>query len=131
MNKMLNPRKISIVGRRFTEFLPPNIFPKSFSTPILHIKRWISKDEDEHGEKYEDIPGFCKAAKTEEIASHGYVLTPGRYVRAAEVEDDGEPFEEKMRRLTGQLNQQFAESAKLEQAIRTNLSNLRFEDIKK
>lgn len=86
---------------------------------------------DEHGEKYEDIPGFCKAAKTEEIASHGYVLTPGRYVRAAEVEDDGEPFEEKMRRLTGQLNQQFAESVKLEQAIRTNLSNLRFEDIKK
>jgi len=73
---------------------------------------------------YGDIPGFCKSATTDEIATHGYVLTPGRYVGAEEVEDDGEPFEEKMARLIVELNGQFAESAKLEQAIRQNLKGL-------
>lgn len=75
---------------------------------------------------YEDEPGFCKSATTAEIAAHGYVLTPGRYVGAADVEDDGEPFEEKMARLVAELNGQFAESARLEQAIRTNLAELGF-----
>jgi type I restriction enzyme M protein len=65
------------------------------------------------------VPGFCKSAKLDEIREHGYVLTPGRYVGAEEVEDDGEPFEEKMTRLVTELNEQFAESAKLEAAIRT------------
>lgn len=73
---------------------------------------------------YEDVRGFCKSAKLEEVRSHGHVLTPGRYVGAEEVEDDGEPFEEKMKRLTAQLNEQFAESARLEQEIRSNLSKL-------
>ncbi|MHB1101078.1 MAG: SAM-dependent DNA methyltransferase, partial [Burkholderiales bacterium] len=58
------------------------------------------------------------------IKQHGYVLTPGRYVGAEEVEDDGEPFEEKMARLVVELNGQFAESAKLETAIRQNLEGL-------
>ena len=49
--------------------------------------------------EYADVPGFCKSATTDEIAAHGYVLTPGRYVGAEEVEDEGEPFEEKMERL--------------------------------
>ncbi len=74
--------------------------------------------------KYEDIPGFCKAASIDDIRSHGHVLTPGRYVGAEEIEDDGEPFEEKMKRLATDLNQQFAESAKLEKAIRANLKGL-------
>jgi len=74
--------------------------------------------------EYSDIPGFCKSATKEEIAGHGYVLTPGRYVGAEEVEDDGEPFEEKMARLVSELNTQFAESAKLEQAIKSNLRRL-------
>jgi type I restriction enzyme M protein len=73
---------------------------------------------------YVDIPGFCKSATTAEIAAHGYVLTPGRYVGAEEVEDDGEPFEEKMPRLVAELNAQFAESARLETAIRKNLQGL-------
>jgi type I restriction enzyme M protein len=63
--------------------------------------------------------GFCKSATTAEIAAHGHVLTPGRYVGAEEVEDDGDPFEEKMPRLVAELHAQFAESAKLEQAIRS------------
>lgn len=74
--------------------------------------------------EYKDIPGFCKSATTEEIAAHGYVLTPGRYVGAEEIEDDGEPFEEKMARLTATLEEQFQESARLEAAIRSNLKEL-------
>jgi type I restriction enzyme M protein len=73
---------------------------------------------------YMDTPGFCKSASTAEIAVHGYVLTPGRYVGAEEVEDDGEPFEEKMNRLVAELNEQFTESAKLEKAIKANLKGL-------
>ena len=75
---------------------------------------------------YADIAGFCKSATVKEIETHGFVLTPGRYVGAAAVEDDGVPFEDKMKRLVGELNQQFAESAKLEAAIKTNLQGLGF-----
>jgi len=75
-------------------------------------------------QKYADIAGFCKSAKLEDIRAHGHVLTPGRYVGAEEAEDDGEPFEQKMKRLTATLEEQFAESAKLEKAIRQNLKAL-------
>jgi len=77
--------------------------------------------------KYEDIAGFCKSATTAEIAAHGHVLTPGRYVGAEEVDDDGEPFEEKMPRLVAELHAQFAASSKLEQAIKANLRGLGYE----
>ena len=76
--------------------------------------------------EYRDIAGFCKSAKKAEVASHGHILTPGRYVGAADVADDGEPFEEKMKRLTTTLAQQFTESAKLEKEIRKNLASLGF-----
>ena len=79
------------------------------------------------GKGYEDIPGFYKSATKDEIAEHGYVLTPGRYVGAEEADEDGEPFDEKMKRLTQQLNEQFAESAKLEAAIRSNLEGLGYD----
>jgi len=75
---------------------------------------------------YKDLPGFCKSATTAEIAAHGHVLTPGRYVGAEEVEDDGEPFEEKMPRLVAELHAQFSESAELEAAIRANMKSLGF-----
>jgi len=73
---------------------------------------------------YKDIPGFCKSASTAEIAVHGHVLTPGRYVGAQQVEDDGEQFEEKMNRLVAELTEQFTESAELEKAIKANLKGL-------
>jgi type I restriction enzyme M protein len=76
-------------------------------------------------QSYQDVPGFCKSAKLEEIRAHGHVLTPGRYVGAEEIEDDGEPFEQKMKRLTATLEEQFAEAAKLEKAIRQNLKLIR------
>lgn len=74
--------------------------------------------------KYEDIPGFCKSATLEEIRKHGHVLTPGRYVGAEAQEDDGEPFDEKMARLTSQLKEQIAESRRLDEAIGKNLMEL-------
>ena len=76
------------------------------------------------GKDYQDIAGFCKSATTAEIAGHGHVLTPGRYVGVEAIEDDGQPFEEKMSRLVSELKGQFAESAKLETAIQKNLKGL-------
>ncbi len=84
---------------------------------------WRSKEDSD---QYEDIPGFCKSATLEEIASHDYILTPGRYVGMEEVEEDAEPFEEKMERLTGELMEQFKESDRLEGEIKRNLAILGF-----
>lgn len=76
------------------------------------------------GEGYADEAGFCKATDLAGIRKHDYVLTPGRYVGAAAQEEDGEPFPDKMARLTATLGQQFAESARLEAQIRGNLARL-------
>ncbi len=73
---------------------------------------------------YEDIPGFCKAATIDEIATHDYVLTPGRYVGAADLEDDGEPIDQKLARLRTQLLAEFDEANRLEQIIRQRLEGL-------
>jgi len=72
--------------------------------------------------KYKDVAAFCKSAAAEEVAAHGYILTPGRYVGAEEVQDDGEPFEQKIRRLAAQLEEQFRESDRLQEVIRESLS---------
>jgi type I restriction enzyme M protein len=74
--------------------------------------------------EYADTPGFCKAVRLDDIRHHGHVLTPGRYVGAATIEDDGEPFEEKMARLAATLREQQAEGAKLDAAIAANLEEL-------
>lgn len=79
---------------------------------------------DKDAGEYADVPGFCKAAKLEEIRKHNHVLTPGRYVGAEEIEDDGESFEEKMKRLTDLLRAQSAEASKLDQAIAANVREL-------
>ena len=76
---------------------------------------------------YEDTAGYCKAATLEDIKANDYVLTPGRYVGAAEIEDDGIPFEEKMTDLTRTLYQQMVESEKLDEKIRKNLEVLGYE----
>ena len=78
----------------------------------------------EPGAGYFDVAGFCKSVGLDEIAKHDYVLTPGRYVGAVAEEDDGEPFADKMARLTAQLKTQFAESDKLETEIKNNLNSL-------
>ena len=76
---------------------------------------------------YEDVQGFCKAAKLEEVREHEYVLTPGRYVGIVEQEDDGVPFEEKMEALTSELGELFEKSRSLEEEIRKNLGGIGYE----
>ena len=84
------------------------------------------RGEKDAGE-YADVAGFCKSVKLEEIAKHGHVLTPGRYVGAEEVEDDDEAFAEKMTRLTEQLGEQMAKGAELDALIRQKLGGLGYE----
>jgi type I restriction enzyme M protein len=84
---------------------------------------WRGVGADGHP-PYQDVPGFCRSATIEEIREHGYVLTPGRYVGAAEIEDDGVPFEEKMAELSATLYEQFAAADRLEAVIKRNLEVL-------
>jgi type I restriction enzyme M protein len=81
------------------------------------------RGEKDAGE-YEDIPGFCKAAKLEEIKGHNYVLTPGRYVGAAAADEDDVPFIERFAELNARLETQFADSAKLTGEIRKKLQGV-------
>ncbi|MFH7819160.1 class I SAM-dependent DNA methyltransferase [Neobacillus thermocopriae] len=81
----------------------------------------------QNNENYEDVQGFCKSATIEEIQEQDYILTPGRYVGIEDEEDDGEPFEEKMERLTTSLAEQFKKSRELEEEIRKQLGGIGFE----
>ena len=73
------------------------------------------------------MKGFCAVATIEQIAKQDYILTPGRYVGIEEQEDDGEPFEEKMNRLTSELSELFARSRELEAEIREKLGAIGYE----
>ena len=116
-----------------------DVLPKDYARPALdkqrlgqlvdmigaHIADTFHAWRGEEGaEGYDDVPGFCKAASLEEVRNHGHVLTPGRYVGAEVQEDDGEPFEDKMKRLIAQLRDQQAEAAKLDAAVKANLAVL-------
>lgn len=79
---------------------------------------------EKEADVYADVPGFCKSASLDDIRKHGHVLTPGRYVGAAAQEEDAEPFEEKMLRLSGLWREQRAEAARLDAAIEDNLKEL-------
>ncbi len=72
-------------------------------------------------EEYEDVQGLCKSANIEEVRENDYILTPGRYVGIEESEDNGEPFNDKMTRLTGELTEMFEESHQLEEEIKERL----------
>ena len=76
---------------------------------------------------YADVPGFCKSATLDDIRTHSHILTPGRYVGAAALEDDGEPFDVKMKGLAATLRGQQAEAADLEAAIIANLTELGYD----
>lgn len=75
----------------------------------------------------EDVKGFCAVVETGEIAKHDYILTPGRYVGIEDQEDDGEPFDEKMIRLSGELAEMFAKRQELEQEIRERLGAIGYD----
>lgn len=88
---------------------------------------WRAKPENLEAlglEPYEDVPGFCKSASAEEIAKHGHVLTPGRYVGSEAIEDDGVPFEERFAELRATLAEQFEEGRKLDERIEKALAGV-------
>lgn len=89
------------------------------------VQAWRSDGEVK--KSYADIAGFCRSVALAEIAEHGYVLTPGRYVGAEEVEDDNETFLDKMRRLTETLGEQMAKGKELDTLIQKNLKGLGYE----
>jgi len=82
------------------------------------------RTDGETREKYQNIPGFAYAARKEEVKAHDYVLTPGRYVGAEEIEDDDKTFAEKMAYLTQQLREQMEEGEKLDEEIRKQLKKV-------
>lgn len=77
--------------------------------------------------KLEPIKGFCAAVSTDDIAKQDYILTPGRYVGIADVEEDDEPFDDKMKRLTGELSDLFKESDRLQEQIKKNLEAIGYD----
>ncbi len=98
---------------------------------VYAFRRWRGEpqpaiwNEAEHGPwTYADVPGFCKAATLAEIEKNGFVLTPGRYVGAEEIEDDGEPFAEKYPRLLAELEKELAEGERLTAVVRDVLQQL-------
>lgn len=95
--------------------------PDETSTASPAVER-AQRDETPHA--YADIPGFCYSATLAEIKAADYALTPGRYVGAAEVEDDGEPIDQKLARLRAELEAQFAESARLADVVREQLGRV-------
>jgi type I restriction enzyme M protein len=86
------------------------------------VAAWRSGSDD-----YQDIAGFCRSVPLAEIAQHGHVLTPSRYVGAEEVEDDDEAFADKMQTLTAKLGEQMAKGAELDALIRQKLGGLGYE----
>ena len=112
----IDARKIgSMATRTLKEFSVEDINQIS---DVYHAWRGTNNQE------YEDIAGFCKVAKLDEVREHEYILTPGRYVGLEAAEEDSEPFEEKMDRLTSELAEQFIKSKKLEDQIRKALEGI-------
>lgn len=116
----INARKLgNMVDRKHKELSEDDI------TSIANTYHsWLGK---QGLKEYSDIIGFCKSVKLDEIREHEHILTPGRYVGFEDAEDDGEPFEEKMIRLTTDLAEFFTKSSKLEQEIRSNLGRIGYE----
>ena len=83
---------------------------------------WKKQDSE-----YQDMNGFCKSATLDEVRGHGYILTPGRYVGLEDLEDDGEPFDDKMTKLTGELAELFMRSLDLEEEIRKQLGSIGYD----
>ena len=113
----IDARKLgTMVDRRHRELTAEDI--KKISD-TYHA--WRGEPIDGQKVEYQDIAGFCKAVKLEEIRKQGHILTPGRYVGTEEEEDDGEEFEEKMQRLVANLSQQTKEGSELDKLIKSIL----------
>lgn len=104
-----------MVDRKHRDFTEEDI--QKLATTFTNFQEGILEDEK----------GFCAVVETEEIRKQDYILTPGRYVGIADPEDDGEPFEEKMTRLTSELSDMFEKSHELEDEIRKKLGAIGYE----
>jgi type I restriction enzyme M protein len=93
---------------------------------ITRIEQTVTAWRSE-GDMYEDVAGYCRSVSLVEIATHGHVLTPGRYVGAEDIEEDDEAFAEKMQKLTEKLGEQMAKGAELDAVIRQKLGSLGYE----
>jgi type I restriction enzyme M protein len=112
----------TLVDRRHRELTVEDI---KKITDTYHA--WKGKTVDDKKTEYHDVAGFCKAVKLEEIRKQGHILTPGRYVGIGEQKDDGEPFEDKMSRLTNELSELFKHSHELEDEIRKRLGAIGYD----
>ncbi len=93
---------------------------------IARIEKTVAAWRGEDG-LYEDVAGYCRSVSLAEIATHGHVLTPGRYVGAEEVDDDDDAFADKMQKLTEKLGEQMAKGAELDAVIKQKLGSLGYE----
>jgi len=112
----IDARKLGTMETRVHRILEDDDIEKVAET----YQAWRTKDG-----AYEDVPGFCMSATVNDIKLHDFVLTPGRYVGAEELEDDGVPFEEKIERLAAALLTQMSDGAVLDDKIRKSLKELR------
>lgn len=113
----IDARNLGFMKDRVLRDFAPEDTEKIAST----FQKWKRNDD------YEDEAGFCKSAPLEEIAKHDHVLTPGRYVGSADEENDGEPFTEKMERLTKELKEELQEAGTLSGSIKTSLGSIGYE----
>ena len=128
----IDARKLGrMVDRTHRELTDEDIVRIADTYHAWHNRVPSPSKEEERGEggsdEYADIPGFCKSAALEEVRKHGHVLTPGRYVGMEAQVDDGEPFEDKMKRLAVQWRKQQAEATRLDEAIEANLKELGYD----
>jgi type I restriction enzyme M protein len=127
----IDARKVgSMISRTQKEFTADDILQigKTYHSWKRELPSPAGRRAGDEGAAYEDVPGYCKSATIDEIKKHDFVLTPGRYVGAADIEDDGIPFETKMTEMAATLFSQMKESAKLDEVIRQNLKGLGYEE---
>ncbi|BEH09888.1 class I SAM-dependent DNA methyltransferase [Geobacter sulfurreducens subsp. ethanolicus] len=117
-----------IDGRKLGTLIPGSRKQKQLSAEEVERIAAVYREFRRTGVPAE-VPGFCKVASLDEVREHKYALTPGRYVGAEEAEEDDETFEEKMQRLVGQLGKEMVESARLDEEIRRNLSEIGFGEL--
>jgi type I restriction enzyme M protein len=121
-------------GMEDAEYVPDTTDPlptSDIGRVVYAYRQWRGEpapdwwNKKEHGPwKFEPIPGFAQSATIEDIAKHGHVLTPGRYVGAEDIEEDAEPFAEKYPRLLAELEECFVEGERLTQVIREQLGRI-------
>ncbi len=123
----IDARKLgSMISRVQTEFTD-EVIDRIASTVAAWRGDTSHSREGGNPEPYADTPGYCRSVTLAEIAEHGHVLTPGRYVGAEAVEDDDEAFADKMQQLTEKLGEQMAKGAELDALIRQKLGGLGYE----